>query len=186
MMIAILTAILACEPEVRTEYVTKTEIITQTEEVCGSLQGRQPCDFMLVDIDGNEVNFHSLIGKPVILDLSTMWCYPCNAAAAEVQETQDAYPELTYVTILIENRHGVDPTQPDLKDWEETHDITTAPVWAGSREVITQDPTDSTEFYLRSWPTFYFLDEDLRIVGYERGFDQAVIESWAEELLKEE
>ena len=93
---------------------------------------------------------------------------------------------INYLTILIENREGTDLTAEDIKDWETTHGITTAPVLGGSRDVITSDPTDSDEFYLRSWPTFYFLDEELKIVGYERGFDQTVIESWAEELLKEE
>jgi len=200
----LLGVLLACEPEVITEYrtrteyvtetetiteteiITETETVTETEEICGTIEGKQPCDFIVIDENGDEVNFHSLIGKPVILDLSTTWCYPCNQAAAEVQATQDAYPELTYLTILIENDQGIDPEVKDLKDWVVEHRITSAPVWAGSREVITDDPTDSDEFYLRSWPTFYFLDEELRIVGYQRGFDQAIIENWAEELLNQE
>ena len=197
----LLSILFGCEPEIRTEYITKTEYVTETvtetetivetetetivetEEICGTIEGKQPCDFIVIDINGDEVNFHSLIGKPVILDLSTTWCYPCNQAAADVQATQDAYPELTYLTILIENDLGTDPEPADLKDWNVEHGITTAPVWAGSREVITDDPTDSEEFYLRSWPTFYFLDEELRIIGYQRGFDQTIIDSWAEDLI---
>ena len=174
----LLSVLFACvEPE------TKTEYITETEEICAAIEGRQPCDFIVLDEDGNEVNFLSLIGKPMILDLSTMWCYPCNQAAVEVQATQDAYPEITYLTILIENREGNDPSAQDLKDWKGNYGITTAPVWAGSREVITDDPTESDEFYLRSWPTFYFLDKDLKIVGYQRGFDQTIVERWAEDLI---
>ena len=34
--------------------------------------------------------------------------------------------------------------------------------------------------------TFYFLDEELTIVGYQRGFDQAIIDNWAEDLINEE
>ena len=188
----LLGLLLACEPEVRTEYRTRTEYvietetIIETEEVCGTIGGQQPCDFIVINENGDEVNFHSLIGQPVILDLSAMWCYPCNQAAAEVQVTQDAYPELTYLTILIENDQRLDPKALDLENWTAEHDITSAPVWGGSREVITGNPTDSSEFYLRSWPTFYFLDEELRIVGYQRGFDQTVIETWAEDLINPE
>jgi len=193
----LLSILLGCEPEIRTEYITKTETVTETEtivetetetiveteEICGTIEGKQPCDFIVIDENGDEVSFLSFLGKPMILDLSTTWCYPCNQAAAEVQATQDAYPELTYLTILIENDQGIDPEPVDLKDWLVEHGITTAPVLAGSREVITDDPTDSDEFYLRSWPTFYFLDEELRIVGYQRGFDQTIVENWAEDLI---
>ena len=191
----LLSILLGCDPEIRTEYITKTEYITETEtvtetetiteteEICGTIEGKQPCDFIVIDGNGDEVNFLSFLGKPMILDLSTTWCYPCNLAAAEVQVTQDMYPELTYLTILIENDTGIDPEPADLKDWVVEHGITSAPVLAGSRDVITDDPTDSNEFYLRSWPTFYFLDEELRIVGYQRGFDQTIVENWAEDLI---
>ena len=184
----LLGILLACaEPEVvrETAYITETvtETETITEEICATIEGRQPCDFDVFDEDGAEVNFHSLIGIPVILDLSTMWCGPCKAAAAEVQNTQDRYPDLVYLTILIENSQGLDPTHEDLQDWEAYHGITTAPTWGGSREVISDDPTESDEFYLRSWPTFYFLDEELKIVGYQQGFNQTIIDDWAEDLI---
>jgi len=187
----LLGILLGCaEPEVirETAYITETvtETETITEEICATIEGRQPCDFYVFDEDGAEVNFHSLIGIPVILDLSTMWCGPCNAAAVEVQNTQDRYPDLVYLTILIENSQGIDPTHEDLQDWEAYHGITTAPTWGGSREVISDDPTESDEFYLRSWPTFYFLDEELKIVGYQQGFNQTIIDEWAEDLTKSE
>ena len=192
----LLSLFLACTPEtpeVETITITETEIVTETEtetiveteEICASIQGHTPCDFESIDSDGNVVLFSELVGSPVILDLSTMWCGPCNTAAGEIQEIQDAYPELSYVTILIENRSGEPPTAADVQLWEETHSITSAPVWGNSRDIVTSDPTETQgEFYLGGWPTFYFLDEDLKIVGYQRGFDSAVIEGWAEELIK--
>lgn len=152
-------------------------------EPCASLLGLQPCDFMAIDENGDEVAFHSLIGKPVILDLSTMWCGPCNVAASEVQEVQNNYPGLSYVTILIENSTGAAPTAADLQLWKSLHEIDAAPVWGASRDIITSNPIETVgEFYLAGWPTFYFFDDELRIVGYQKGFDSGIIEGWAESL----
>ena len=189
----ILSLFLACmqEPEVlvETEYITETETeyITETEyvteETCASVLGRIPCDFTLIDENGDEVSFLSLVGKPMILDLSAMWCSPCKAAGREVQEVQDKYPEITYLTILIENLQAEPPSAIDLQTWEYDLGIGSAPTWGGSRDVITSNPIETAgEFYLGGWPTFYFLDAELRIVGYQRGYEASVIEGWAETL----
>ena len=112
----LLGILLACvEPE--TEYVTETETVTIEEGLCASILGHQPCDFATFDENGSEVYFSDLMGKPVILDLSTMWCGPCNVAAEEVQAVQNAYPGLTYLTVLIENFEGDAPIYTDLQDW---------------------------------------------------------------------
>jgi len=178
----LLGILLGCvEPE--TEYVTETETVTIEEGLCASILGHQPCDFATFDENGSEVYFSDLMGKPVILDLSTMWCGPCNVAAEDVQAVQNAYPGVTYLTILIENFEGEAPIYTDLQDWEILHNITTAPTWGGSRDLVTADPIETAgEFFLGGWPTFYFLDEELRVVGYQRGFDQSAIEAWAQSL----
>jgi len=171
---------LACTAEVETQ---NTQAIPEVEVYCATLAGKRVCDFSMIDENGDEVWFYDLMGKPVILDLSAMWCVPCQRAAEEVQEIQDTYPELTYLTILIENLQGVPPEWDDLQVWENELHIDTAPTWGGSRALITSDPIEiESKFYLSAWPTFYFLNDELQVEGYQRGFDSDTIAEWAIDL----
>ena len=165
------------------ETVVEVEIVE--EEVCATLIDRQICNFQVINSAGESVDIHDFVGKPMILDLSAMWCGPCQMAATEVQSVQDEYG-LNYVTLLIENGNGEDPTSGDLQSWESYFDITSAPVLGGNRDIITSDILSiENQLYLTSWPTFYFLDDELRVKGYNKGFNQQVIEDWATILTQE-
>ena len=81
---------------------------------------------------------------------------------------------------------GDDPTAEDLQLWEAEFRIDSAPVWGGSRDLITSNPAEiEGKLFLTSWPTFYFLDAELRVVGYQKGFSSPVVEEWAEILIEE-
>ena len=74
----------------------------------------------------------------------------------------------------------------DLKNWKVQNEITTAPVWGGSRELLVHDVIDTEDgFYMTALPTFYFINEDMRIVSMQEGFSSEIIEQHVEEMLYE-
>ena len=152
-------------------------------ETCANVLNRTACNFAAIDSEGNTVNLSDLADKPIILDFSAGWCGPCNVAAKEVEEIQSAYPGITYLTVLIEDYEGNIPDADDILKWQSMHNIEDAPVWGASREILTPEPLETAgKFYLSGWPTFYFLDIGLEIVGAQRGFDSDAIKTWAQDL----
>ena len=131
------------------------------------------CNFEAIDDIGGTDQLYNYYGMPIVLDFSTMWCGPCNTAASEAQEIQDLYSTegLVYITVLIENSLGDDPTADDLRWWVERYGLTTSPVWGSNRDILNNE--DSTAgWFLQGWPTFWFLDENMKIQSYMRGYSE--------------
>jgi len=172
-----------------TACLFSANVVDQTEQsniVCASIIDQTPCNFSATNGAGEEVQLHDLVGQPIVLDISAMWCGPCQLAASDVQKVQDRYleDELIYLTLLVDNLAGEEPTVEDIIRWEEQFGIESAPVWSISRDVITSDPTKTGEFlYMDSLPTFYFIDSDMKIKSFQRGYSEESIESKIIDLL---
>lgn len=134
---------------------------------------------VLVDQFGEEVDlydFYNTEGKYIILDLSAMWCPPCQSLAvwmAGDDPTGDEYypgvreaverGDLYWVTVLGENVEGQPPSVSDLQVWERDYPNDRIPVLADN------DSRDFTWFFINGgWPSLYLLSPDLTLYS-DRG-----------------
>jgi len=152
--------------------------ITWTE--CGHQIGENPCDFSLVDSNGNTFNLYENYGDVLLIDFSTMWCYYCQVAGTHAQRMQDQYGQygFQYVTVLIEDNYGNTVEQSDLEYWADTFEITTAPVLAGDRSLV--DLTAENGYPISGWPTFVLINREMVLEYGVNGWSEELVTSWVE------
>ena len=87
----------ACAPSI----VTDIGIETGEQVECGYNIGDILCDIQLVDQHGDDWSLYDNSAKATVIDLSVMWCAPCQAAATVAEDIVNSvsYTHLTLPTI---------------------------------------------------------------------------------------
>jgi thiol-disulfide isomerase/thioredoxin len=150
---------------------------------CAQWIGRTICNLILWDHDNILWELYDYEEDVILLDLSAMWCGPCQSAAATVQSTQDDYESrgFRYVTILLEDLTRDTVEIEEIELWRETFGIETATVLQGSRDLIDYSATGG--FPLTAWPMFILVDRDLTIYWGMYGFNEEMLRESIEEIL---
>jgi thiol-disulfide isomerase/thioredoxin len=134
--------------------------------------GSSVCNLVLYDQNEEIWQLYDHAGKVIIIDISTVWCYPCQVAGHHAQPIQDEYGDnIVFVTILVEGATGDPTTQNDIKDWVDDHAVTTAPVLQGNRDYVI-DPAGLTGYLVGGFPTYIYIDQDLKIHTGHVGFNE--------------
>lgn len=135
-------------------------------------------DACLVDQYGANVDLWQFYGQVWVLDVSTMWCSPCQEIAGGAQDMADGLRDegFVYVTVLPENVQGEVPSQDDLGVWSSTFGIT---------EPILSDATTWSEVAVpsHSFPDIWIIDRDLTIASQVTTISDEAIQAAAEDAL---
>lgn len=145
--------------------------------------GDKPCNFRLADQNGDTWDLYRHTGDVILLDFSTVWCPPCQAAGHYMQPLQDDYAGdgVQIVTILIDGAvGGTEPTEAEVDEWVTGHNITTAPVLRGSRDKMF-DPTAVAGYSLGAFPTYIYIGRDMKFYAGHVGFSDEYVRQKLEE-----
>jgi hypothetical protein len=147
--------------------------------------GDKACNFRLADQAGNTWELYDHLGDVIVLDFSTVWCYPCQLAGHHAQPIQDIYQDdgVQFVTVLIDGAtSGVEPTTQEITDWVNSHQITSSPVLQGSRDKML-DPAGIGEdgYLLGGFPTYIYIGRDMKFYTAHVGFSEEYVKEKIEE-----
>jgi thiol-disulfide isomerase/thioredoxin len=133
--------------------------------------------FVLMDQFEDMVDIYDFYGQDanIIIDLSAMWCGPCQAYSAWLSgdpaytSYDNEWPsvrekienrELFWVTVLGEDTRGNVPDIVDIVSWDESYTNENIPV------LTVEGDTEFRGFFLNSgWPSIYLYDAELKVVA---------------------
>ena len=124
----------------------------------GWAEGQVPPDARLVDQYGDIVSLWQFHGMVIALDVSTMWCGPCQLLAREVDEVQEAYghDDFIYLTMMPENVDGDTPNVTNLNEWADRNGV--------SAPILSDDVGHSYDIVPdQIWPRVMVIGRDLRV-----------------------
>ncbi len=135
-------------------------------------------DFRMNDQYGDTVSLWQFYGNVVVVDVSTMWCGPCQQLAEHVQEMADAHRDdgLVYLSIFPQDVGNEIPEQDDLVAWGENFGIA-EPLLADADGWSYQVVPDS------AFPGVLIVDEEMRVVTRVSPPSDAAIEAAIEDAL---
>jgi len=125
----------------------------------GFLPGEILPDCRIADQFGDTTSLWQFYGDVMVVDISTMWCGPCQELAHDTQATYEDYKDqgFTYITILAENTGGQDPSNEDVNMWADYYDIE-APVLGDVDKGCTADAAPDGQY-----PVVLVIDRDMRV-----------------------
>ena len=131
----------------------------KTLEGEGYARGSVVPDFCMEDQNGDKTSLWQFYGDVILLDISTMWCGPCQQIAEDVDETWKDYADegFTYLTVLPEDLEGGSVDNEDLKQWADNFEIT-APILADTEGYgYAVEPE-------RVWPVVMLIDRNMKVL----------------------
>jgi hypothetical protein len=138
--------------------------------------------FEAVDQFGDTVDIYDFAnqGKPVLLDLSTSWCYYCGELSAMLDGEDSLFsdysshydwveglPEMVengdiyWITVLSQNSQYGEADEDTVADWYDDYPNPNIPVLAYSTGELEE------WLYIYGYPTVILLDEDLTVEYYD-------------------
>ncbi len=128
-------------------------------------------DFEAEDQHGNRVRLSDFVGKEgkyLLLDFTHRWCKPCMVAAKEMRQMVDTYSDSLRIISF-----SIDDKRDDWKTALQRDSVCWISLWS-DEQLNTQ--AVSIPYQVRSYPTFFVIDPQGRVIQKWIGFGPGFFE----------
>lgn len=118
-------------------------------------------DFKILDVDGNERQFHSFLGKPIVLNFWASWCGPCQMEMPDFEQAYINYgDEVNFVMVNVTD--GSRETKEIAEEFIAQKGYTFPVFYDTAQEA-------AYAYAVYSLPTTYFIDAEGNAVAWAKG-----------------
>ncbi len=142
-------------PITESEYYAR--LVALYEKFKNTSVGSSAPDFVIPDVEGNDVSLSDFRGQYVLLDFWASWCKPCRAANPKLIEIYNAHNENNFTIVGI----SVDESR---KLWEKAILKDELP-WTQLSEVIGWNADTPVEYGVRAVPQNFLIDPEGKIIA---------------------
>ena len=121
----------------------------------------QAPNFIVYDLDGNEVNLSDFFGKPIIVNFWASWCGPCQMEMPDFDEAYAAYKDEIHF-LMVNMTDGSRETLEKASSFIEEKGYT-FPVYYDT------EYSAAITYSVSSLPTTYFIDTEGNLIAHARG-----------------
>jgi cytochrome c biogenesis protein CcmG/thiol:disulfide interchange protein DsbE len=146
---------------------------SSTELVSGNRVGQLAPEFILPDLNGQNVSLSQFRGQLIILDFWASWCIPCRASMSKLHNLYAQYRDRGAIFIGV----SLDRSEEDAKAYLAANGYKSLVALWGS---LRQAQNVAVRYGVIGIPHTYLIDRDgiIRYSGHPNGLDTAIIETW--------
>jgi len=139
----------------------------------------QASDFVLNDIDGNEVQLSDILSKgPVFINFWATWCKPCRQEMDEIQKLYTQYHKkgIQFIAISVDAEKSVSRVKPFIKSKNYPFIV-----------LLDTNGDVARDYYAQAVPFSVLINKKGEIVytnlGYKKG-DELKLEKYLKQIIK--
>ncbi|MFL7837666.1 MAG: TlpA family protein disulfide reductase [Candidatus Promineifilaceae bacterium] len=135
--------------------------------------GDPATEFVLPDLEGNDVSLSEFAGRPLLINFWATWCAPCRIEMPELQNAHDTYQDQGLVVLAVNSQED----EQQVREFIDELGLTFIPL-LDSQDMVGR------AYGVNGLPSTYFIDKSGVVTAVHKGIlSEDQIEAYLKQIL---